>query len=83
MFGGDWFEPEAYETGWAERVTMTRPENIKAYEAARDVYVRYAAADRPRAYQLLQAFCKAWWPWIGQGPTASEPALGKPARKVT
>ncbi|MGI6081937.1 MAG: ABC transporter substrate-binding protein [Limnochordia bacterium] len=56
MFGGDWFEPEAYETGWAERVTMTRPENIKAYEAARDVYARYAAAGPPKGISGATGF---------------------------
>ena len=67
MFGGDWFKPEAYETGWAERVTMTRPENVKAYEAVRDVYARYAAAGPPKGISGVSGFLqgRVAMDWIG------------------
>ena len=37
MFGGDWFEQAAYETGIVERTTFYTPENIKAYQAQVDL----------------------------------------------
>jgi ABC-type glycerol-3-phosphate transport system substrate-binding protein len=44
IFGGDWVDPEAYEAGYATKVAMVRPENVKAYEALADYYANYAAA---------------------------------------
>jgi len=48
MFGGDWFDDEAYRTGRAERSTFYRPENIEAYTAVRDYYAQFAAAGQPK-----------------------------------
>lgn len=44
VFGGDWFTPEAYETGIADRVTFYTPENVRAYSAVQELYLNYAAA---------------------------------------
>ncbi|HHT27394.1 MAG TPA: sugar ABC transporter substrate-binding protein [Firmicutes bacterium] len=64
MFGGDWFEPEAYITGIAERVTLTRPENIAAFNAMVHLYANYAAAGPNKGI--------AAWPGFSQGRIAMD-----------
>jgi len=32
-FGGDWFDKESYTRGVVNKVTLTKPENVRAYEA--------------------------------------------------
>ncbi|HEX6972446.1 MAG TPA: sugar ABC transporter substrate-binding protein [Limnochordia bacterium] len=67
MFGGDWFEPEAYRTAHAQRVTLTRPENLQAYEALRDYYASYAAAGPPKGISAWSGFVEGRiaMDWIG------------------
>ena len=69
MFGGDWFEPEAYETGWVDKVTFTLPENIKAYNALVELYAKYAAAGPAKGIAAWSGFTQEniamdWiWGW--------------------
>jgi multiple sugar transport system substrate-binding protein len=67
MFGGDWFAPQAYETGWVDKVTFTRPENIKAYSALVELYASYAAAGPAKGIAAWQGFSqgKIAMDWIG------------------
>lgn len=67
MFGGDWFEPQAYETGWADKVTFTRPENIKAYNALVELYANYAADGPAKGISAWQGFVEGRiaMDWIG------------------
>ncbi|MGI6081734.1 MAG: ABC transporter substrate-binding protein [Limnochordia bacterium] len=67
MFGGDWFEPEAYETGWVDRVTFTRPETVKAYHALVELYANYAAAGPSKGIAAWQGFAEGRiaMDWIG------------------
>ena len=67
MFGGDWFAPQAYETGWVDRVTLTREENIRAYRALVELYANYAAAGPPKGLSRWTDFVqgKIAMDWIG------------------
>lgn len=67
MFGGDWFPSEAYETGIAQRATMTRPENVRAFEALQELYASYAAAGPPKGISTWSGFVegRAAMDWIG------------------
>ena len=67
MFGGDWFESEAYETGWVERVTFTRPETVKAYHALVELYANHAAAGPSKGIAAWQGFSEGRiaMDWIG------------------
>lgn len=63
-FGGDWFEPEAYVNGFADRVTLTRPENIAAFKAMVHLYANYAAAGPTKGIPA--------WPGFPQGRVAMD-----------
>jgi ABC-type glycerol-3-phosphate transport system substrate-binding protein len=67
MFGGDWFEPAAYETGWVERTTFYTPQNIRAYQAQVDLYANYAAAGANKGMVPWTGFTqgKIAMDWIG------------------
>lgn len=67
IFGGDWFPPEAYATGKASKATMTRPENLAAYQALVNYYNSYAAAGPAKGIDPGAAFLqeKAAMEWIG------------------
>lgn len=67
MFGGDWFAPEAYQTGTAVESTMTRPENIRAYEAMAELYSKYAAEGPSKGISSWTGFQQGLlgMDWIG------------------
>ena len=67
MFGGDWFDEEAYRTTKATRATIVRDENIRAYEALIDLYDRYAAVGSPKGISAGTGFVEGRiaMDWIG------------------
>jgi multiple sugar transport system substrate-binding protein len=67
MFGGDWFDAQAYVTGIVDRVTFYTPENIRAYQAQVDLYAGYAAAGPPKGIAAWNGFAqgKIAMDWIG------------------
>lgn len=67
MFGGDWFAPEAYETGKATKSTMTRAENVTAYEALQYLCMNYAAEGPNKGIDVVRGFQqgKLGMDWIG------------------
>lgn len=67
MFGGDWFGPEAYAAGKAVESTMTRPENVRAYEEMTYLYANFAAEGPPKGIDIVRGFQqgKLGMDWIG------------------
>jgi multiple sugar transport system substrate-binding protein len=47
IFGGDWFSADTYETNVTTASTLDRAENVAAWKAAQEIYLRGWAADRP------------------------------------
>jgi len=73
MFGGDWFDEDAYRTGRARRATFTRPENVEAYTALVEYYAQYAAAGPPKGISAGSGFANGLiaMDWIGAWKTNS------------
>ncbi|MGE5482877.1 MAG: ABC transporter substrate-binding protein [Bacteroidota bacterium] len=47
MFGGDWFDEEAYRTGRPARSLINTPENVRAYQSAVDLVWKLKIAPNP------------------------------------
>jgi multiple sugar transport system substrate-binding protein len=67
MFGGDWFDSQAYATGMVDKVTFYTPENIQAYQAQVDLYANYAVAGPAKGMVAWTGFAqgKIAMDWIG------------------
>jgi multiple sugar transport system substrate-binding protein len=80
MFGGDWFTEAAYETGLTTTSTLTRPENVSAYQAVQDLYKQYAAAGPPKGVGSFHGEGRAmewmgWWVFDSYSTLSFEWAL--------
>ncbi|MDD4518755.1 MAG: extracellular solute-binding protein, partial [Limnochordia bacterium] len=67
MFGGDWFDEEAYRTGYPTHSTMLTTENVIAFEAIADLYAHYAAAGPRKGIDTYYGFGRGQiaMDWIG------------------
>lgn len=54
VFGGDWFSEEAYKTGIPSRVQLATPENIRAYQAVVDLYLKHKVCPGPASQWAIE-----------------------------
>lgn len=67
MFGGDWFDEQAYLTGYPTHSTMLTDENVAAFESVAELYARYAAAGPRKGIDSYYGFGRGQigMDWIG------------------